>query len=128
MHTLNSCPQNNVGIHAADYFTNQTALKKITRHTQRVQTSAEHRMTQLVSNPEDPDFGLWTPGSEAMPYPSKKFRQNPFTSLRVIRRTDRQTDGQTDRQTDRTKNITSFFGGGNKHYHLRHIRFHSCFS
>jgi len=48
-------------------------------------------------------------GPWAMPYPSKKFRQNPFTSLRVIRRTDRQTD----RQTDRTKNITSFFGGGN---------------
>jgi len=45
-----------------------------------------------------------------MPYPSKKFRQNPFTSLRVIRRTDKQTD----RQTDCTKNITSFFGGGNK--------------
>jgi len=41
-----------------------------------------------------------------MPYPSKNFRQNPFTSLRVIRRTDR--------QTDRTKNITSFFGGGNE--------------
>jgi len=41
-----------------------------------------------------------------MPYPSKKFRQNPFTSLRVIRRTDR--------QTDRTENITSFFGGGNE--------------
>jgi len=40
-----------------------------------------------------------------MPYPSKKFRQNPFTSLRVIR--------WRDRQTDRTKNITSFFGGGN---------------
>jgi len=39
-----------------------------------------------------------------MPYAYKKFRQNPFTSLRVIRRTDR--------QTDRTKNITSFFGGG----------------
>jgi len=35
----------------------------------------------------------------AMPYPSKKFRQNLLTSLRVIRRTDR--------QTDRTKNITS---------------------
>ena len=48
-------------------------------------------------------------GPWAMPYPSKKFRQNPFTSLRVIRWTDRQTD----RQTDRTKNITSFFGGGN---------------
>ena len=47
-----------------------------------------------------------------MPYPSKKFRQNPFTSFRVIRRTDRQTD----RQTDRTENITSFFGGGNKLY------------
>jgi len=31
----------------------------ITRSTQRAQTSAEH------GNPEDPDFGLWTPGSEA---------------------------------------------------------------
>ena len=49
-------------------------------------------------------------GPWAMPCPSKKIRQNPFTSLRVIRRTDRQTN----RQTDRTKNITSFFGGGNK--------------
>jgi len=44
-------------------------------------------------------------GPWAMPYPAKKFRQNPFTSFRVIRRTDR--------QTDRTENITSFFGGGN---------------
>jgi len=43
-------------------------------------------------------------GPWAMPYPSKKFRQNPFTSLQVIR--------WTDRQTDRTKNITSYFGGG----------------
>ena len=50
-----------------------------------------------------------------MPYPSKKFRQNPFTSLRVIRRTDRQTD----RQTDRTKNITSFFSGGN---YIKHVQ------
>ena len=33
--------------------------------------------------------------------PSTKFRQNPFTSLRVIRRTDRQTDRQTDKQTNR---------------------------
>jgi len=30
-----------------------------TRNTQRAQTSAEH------GNPEDMDFGLWTPGSEA---------------------------------------------------------------
>ena len=52
-------------------------------------------------------------GPWAMPYPSKKFRQNPFTSLLVIRRTDRQTD----RQTDRTENITSFFGGGNNNQH-----------
>jgi len=42
--------------------------------------------TKIVS------FGRW-----AMPYPSEKFRQNPFTSLRVIRRTDRQTDRQTNR-------------------------------
>jgi len=44
-----------------------------------------------------------------MPYSSKKFRQNPFTTFSVIRRTDKQTD----KQTDRSKNITSFFGGGN---------------
>jgi len=55
------------------------------------------------------DFGLPDPkrdpdrhqncitiGPWAIPYPSKKFRQNPFTSLRVIRRTDRQTDKQTE--------------------------------
>ena len=34
-------------------------------------------------------------GRWAMPYPSKKFRQNPFTSLRVIRQTDRQTELKT---------------------------------
>jgi len=35
------------------------------KYAQRAQTSTEHGMTQLVSNTEDPDFGLWTPGSEA---------------------------------------------------------------
>jgi len=30
-----------------------------TRYAQTAQTSAEH------GNPENPDFGLWTPGSEA---------------------------------------------------------------
>jgi len=29
------------------------------------------------------------------------------------------TDRQTDRQTDRTKNITSFFGGGNKTTYIK---------
>jgi len=59
------------------------------------------------------DFGLPDPKRDpdrqqncitwswAMPYPSKKFRQNPFTSLRVIRQTDRQTNRQTDKQTDK---------------------------
>ena len=42
-------------------------------------------------------------GPWAMPYPSEKFRQNPFTTFSVIRRTDR--------QTDRSENITSFSGG-----------------
>jgi len=37
-------------------------------------------------NPRDP----W-----AMPYPSKKFHQNLFTTFSVIRQTDRQTDKQT---------------------------------
>jgi len=71
------------------------------------------------------DFGLMDPKRDpdrhqncitwslTMLCPSKKIRQNPFTSLRVIQRSDRQTDRQTNRQTDRTKNITSFFGGGN---------------
>jgi len=31
-------------------------------------------------------------GPWAMPYPSKKFRRNPFTTFSVIRRTDRQTN------------------------------------
>jgi len=39
--------------------THKTLAAHITRSTQRAQTSAEH------GNPEDPDFGLWTPGSEA---------------------------------------------------------------
>ena len=56
-------------------------------------------------------------GPWAMPYPSKKFRQNPFTTVSVIRRTDRQTgehtDRQTNRQTYRSENITSS-GRGNK--------------
>jgi len=30
-----------------------------------------------------------------MPYPSKKFRQNPFTTFSVIRRTDKQTEVET---------------------------------
>ena len=34
-------------------------------------------------------------GPWAMPYPSEKFRQNPFTTLSVIRRTDKQTDKRT---------------------------------
>ena len=39
------------------YFTRSTNdLSKNTRYAQRPQTSAD---------PEDPDFGLWTPGSEA---------------------------------------------------------------
>jgi len=44
-------------------FGRQQRLSEITieptRYAQRAQTSAEH------GNPEDPDFGLWTPGSEA---------------------------------------------------------------
>jgi len=44
-----------------------------------------------------------------MPYPSKKFRQNPFTTFSVIRRTDKQTD----RHWIIEKVIISFFGGCN---------------
>ena len=49
--------------------TNTHVNTNTTRSTQRAQTSAEHGMTQnpfaiFFSNPEDPDFGLWTPGSK----------------------------------------------------------------
>jgi len=82
-----------------------------TRYAQRAQTFAD---------PEDPDFRLWTPRSEAWsgsppklyhlvhescPTPPKNFVKIRSHFLRVIRRTDR--------QTDRTENTTSFFGGGN---------------
>ena len=95
-----------------------------TRSTQRAQTSAEHGMTQIrlqfflvIRGIRILDFGLPDPKRDpdrhqncitwslSHALPLQKFRENPFTSLRVIRRTDR--------QTDRTKNITSFFGGGN---------------
>ena len=42
-----------VSLHCDLYFTDYSINKKC---TQREQTSAD---------PEDPDFGLWTPGSEA---------------------------------------------------------------
>jgi len=47
-----------------------------------------------------------------MPYPSKKFRQHPFTTFSVIR--------WTARQTDRSENITSFGGGKNLVIAYRH--------
>jgi len=46
------------------------------------------------SSPKLNHYGPW-----AMPYPSKKFRQNPFTTFSVIRRTDKQTDKQTEVKT-----------------------------
>ena len=52
-----------------------------------------------------------------MRYRSKKFRQNPFTTFSVIRRTDRQTN----RQTDGSENITSF-GGGNNNNNNNNVR------
>jgi len=81
----------------------------------------------FFDNPVNADFGLRTSdswirtvirivtkieliGPWAMPYPSKKFCQNPFTTFQL---SDGQRDRQTDRQTDRSENITSF-GGGNE--------------
>jgi len=70
------------------------------------------------------DFGLLDPEGDRgsspklkslvpgpCPTSPKKFRQNPFTTFSVIRRT--QTARVTARQTDGTKNITSFGGGNN---------------
>ena len=65
--------------------------------TQRAQTSAD---------PEDPDFGLWTPGSEAWSgSPPKLYHlvlepcPTPPKKLRVIRQPDKQTDKQTEPKT-----------------------------
>jgi len=51
-----------------------------------------------------------------MPYPYKKFRQNPFTTFFSC-----PIDRQTDRQTDRSENVSPF-GGGNEQRILRHDR------
>jgi len=82
-----------------------TAIQRIRISDSRIQ-SVIRIATKIVS------LGPW-----AMPCHYRKFRQNPFTSLRVIRRTKRQTD----RQTDRTKN-TTFFGGGNNNLQRRDIQ------
>jgi len=95
--------------------------RRITRSTQRAQTSAEREHNKIVAVFSGSESWSGTDcririemqivtkieliGPWVMPYPSKKFRQNPFTTFSVIRRTDK---------TDRTKNITSFFGRGNK--------------
>ena len=57
------------------------------------------------------DFGLLDPDGDpdrhqnlitwslGHAYPSNKFRQNPFSTFSVIRRTDKQTDKQTEVKT-----------------------------
>jgi len=69
----------------------------------------------FFDNPMNLDFGLRTPGSGrwsgsspkfnhlvpgSYALPLQKFRQNPFTTFSVIRRTDKQTDKQTYKQTE----------------------------
>ena len=74
-------------------------------------------MSQLVSNTEDPDFGLWTPGSEAWsgsppklyhlvlePWPTPKKISSKSIHKFASNPTDRQTNRQTDRQTDKQTN------------------------
>ena len=93
-------------------------------HTPALHKISSKSVGNFFDNLVNPDFGLsdsWVRtviqivtkiyllGPWGMPYPSNKFRQNPFTTFSVIRRTDRQTD----KQTDRRENITSFFGGSN---------------
>jgi len=64
----------------------------------------------FFDNPVNPDFGLRTPRSgrwsgstpkfnHLVPTPSRNFRQNPFTTFSVIRRTDKQTNRQTEVKT-----------------------------
>ena len=87
---------------------------EITRSTQRAQTSAE-RQQSSESGFQTSDSWIRTVfqivtkiyplGPWAIPYPSTKIRQTPFTTFSVIRRTAR--------QTDRSENRPSF-GGGNK--------------
>jgi len=91
----------------------RTFAYHLTRSTQRAQTSTD---------PEDPDFGLWIPGSEAWSGSLPKLYHlvlepcptlQKISSKSVHKFASNPTDRQTNRQTDRTKNITSFFGGGN---------------
>ena len=117
-------PPPNANIKTAEWFS-QCKLA--------MQLWSESTIRYFFDDPGNPDFGLRTPGSGRwsgsspeftplvrpwalqVPYPSKKFRQNPFTTFSVIRRTDR--------QTDRSENITSFFGGGNNALHNLRVTF-----
>ena len=75
-------------------------IKHKTRSTQRAQTSAEH------GNPEDPDFGFWTPGSEAWSgSPPKLYHLvlEPCPTLQKIssKSVHKFSCNPTDRQTNR---------------------------
>jgi len=75
-------------------------------------------MTQLVSNTEDPDFGLWTPDLKRDPDRHQNFITWSLSYALPLQKISSKSvhkfaSNPTDRQTDRTKNVTSFFGGGN---------------
>ena len=77
-------------------------------HTPALHKISSKSVGNFFDNPVNADFGLRTPGSgrwsgsspnlnSLVPQPcptspSKKFRQNPFTTFSVIRRTDKQTN------------------------------------
>ena len=89
-----------------------TVLKLRRNFTTKLEVLREHKpppiwsviriATKIVS------LGRW-----AMPYPLPGLPLQKISSKSVYKFASNPTDRQTNRQTDRTKNITSFFGGGN---------------
>ena len=86
-------------------------------HTLAFRKISSKPVGNFFDNAVNPDFGLWTVirivtkieliDHWDMPYLTKKFHQNLFTTFSVIRRTDRLTS----RQTDRTKLVGAYARG-----------------
>ena len=91
-------------------------LEALRQHKPPPNTARHKSVCNFLSNPENPDFGLWTPGSEAWSGSPPKLYHLVLEPCPTPTKNFVKIRSQTDRQTDRTKNITSFFGGGK--YHL----------
>jgi len=108
-------PDNGLPDQNSDVDCHQNVISWSLGHTPALHKISSKSVGNFFDNPVNPDFGLWTPGSERWSsrsspkfnhlvpghaLPLQEFRQNPFTTFSVIRRTDNHTNRQTDKQTE----------------------------